>query len=92
MFFNFEPTFIEKFLWESGFSNFGHVTIFAKQKFVFWSPFWNETYFDRSFCWYMVVLGVYTYGSSFVPKFLRESTWKWMGPSGPQLCTNGSEK
>ena len=39
MFFNFEPNFIEKFLWESGFSNFGHVTIFAKRKFVFWPPF-----------------------------------------------------
>ena len=26
MFFNFEPTLIEKFLWESGFSNFSYVT------------------------------------------------------------------
>ena len=26
---------LEKFLWKSVFSNFGHVTIFAKQKFVF---------------------------------------------------------
>ena len=39
MFFNFEPNFIEKFLWESGFSKFGHVTVFAKRKFVFWPPF-----------------------------------------------------
>ena len=31
MFFYFEPTFIGKFHPESGFSNFGHVTIFAKQ-------------------------------------------------------------
>ena len=30
MFSYFEPNFIEKFHWESGFSNFGHVTIFAK--------------------------------------------------------------
>ena len=35
MFSYFEPNFIEKFYWESGFSNFGHVTIFAKWKFVF---------------------------------------------------------
>ena len=35
----FEPNFIEKFLWESGFSIFGHLTIFAKQKFGFWPPF-----------------------------------------------------
>ena len=44
----------------------------------------------------MVVLGVglYTYGASFVSKFLWESTQKLMGPSGPPppLCTNGSEK
>ena len=33
---------LKKFLWESGFSNFGdigHMTIFAKQQFVFWLPF-----------------------------------------------------
>ena len=28
---------------------------------------------------------VYTYGASFVPKFLQESAPKWMGPSGPPL-------
>ena len=28
----FELDFIEKFHWESGFSNFGHVTIFAPKK------------------------------------------------------------
>ena len=83
MFYNFEPNFIGKFLWESGFSNFGHVTFIPKRKFVFWPPFWNKSFFDRSFCWYVVVLGVYTYGASFVPKFLWESTQKWMGPSGP---------
>ena len=27
MFFYFEPNFIEKFYWESGFSNFGYMTI-----------------------------------------------------------------
>ena len=40
MFFYFEPNFIEKFHQESGFSNFGHVIIFVKQKFdFFWPPF-----------------------------------------------------
>ena len=35
------------------------------------------------------VFWVYTHnGGSFVPKFLRESTQKWMGPSGPPFCTN----
>ena len=32
MFSYFEPNFIEKFFWERGLSNFGHVTIFAKWK------------------------------------------------------------
>ena len=32
--FNFEPNFIEKFFWESGFSKFGHVTFFAERQFV----------------------------------------------------------
>ena len=38
-----EPNFIEKFFRESGFSNFGHVTIFAKWKLVhvYWPPFRN---------------------------------------------------
>ena len=38
---NFEPNFIEKFFWESGFSNFGRVTVFAKWKSVYWLPFWS---------------------------------------------------
>ena len=45
MFSYFEPNFIEKFLWKSSFINFRHVTIFAKRKFILWSPFWNGTIF-----------------------------------------------
>ena len=29
---NFEPNFVENFLWESGVSTFGHVTFFRKAK------------------------------------------------------------
>ena len=36
---NFEAKFIEKFFWDSGFSNFGQVTFFTKRKFVNWPPF-----------------------------------------------------
>ena len=36
--------------------------------------FWNGTIFECSFYWFIVVLGVYRYGASFVPEFLREST------------------
>ena len=49
MFSWFEPNFIEKFYWKSGFSNFGHVTIFAKRKFFFWPPFGNDTFFNVLF-------------------------------------------
>ena len=35
----FNQILFKKFLWESGFSNFGLVTIFAKRKFVFWGHF-----------------------------------------------------
>ena len=64
------------------FSNFGHVTVFAKRKFIYWSPFWKRNFFQCFvlFClfvwlffWFMVVLRVYRYGASFEPKFLRES-------------------
>ena len=47
MFSYFEPNFIEKSFWESGFSNFGHMTVFAKWKLVFWPPFWNGKCFSN---------------------------------------------
>ena len=72
MFSYFEPNFIEKFHWESGFSNFGHVIIFAKRKLIFWRPFWNATFFNGFFADLWFFLGVYN-GVSFVPKFLQES-------------------
>ena len=76
IFFYFEPNFIVKVLWESGVfsSNFGHVTFFEKRKFVIWPPFCNGTFFEYSFCWFMVVLGVNRYDASFVPKSLQGST------------------
>ena len=40
----------------------------------FLASIWNGTFFECSHCWFMVVLGVYRYGESFVPKFIREST------------------
>ena len=39
----------------------------------------------------MVALGVYRYGTSFMPKFLWESSF-WGDPVGPPLCTNRSQK
>ena len=44
MFSYIEPNFIEKILWESGFSNLSQVTIFTKQKFVFGRYFEKELF------------------------------------------------
>ena len=49
MFSYFEPNFIEKFHWESGFSNFGHVIIFAKRKFIFGGHFETQQFFNGFF-------------------------------------------
>ena len=53
MFSYFEPHFVEKFHWESVylffFSNFGHVTIFAKGKFIFGRHFKTEHFLNVRF-------------------------------------------
>ena len=57
MFSYFEPNFLEKFLWERGFSNFGQNRNDAKQKSVIWPPFWNGTTFLNFFpgLWFFIV-------------------------------------
>ena len=67
----FEPNFIEKFHWESGFSNFGQVTIFAKRKCFLAAIFKRKIFWMFFFADLWLFLGVYRYGASFVPKFLR---------------------
>ena len=42
MFFYFESNFIEKFLWKSGFSNFGHATL---SKIRFFGRYFETEYF-----------------------------------------------
>ena len=84
MFFNFEPNVIEKYLWESGFSNFGYVTFSQNKNLCFGCHFETKHFWCFFFfCWYIVVLGLNTYGASFVRKFLWESSQKWLGPSRP---------
>ena len=90
MIFYFEPNFIEKFLWESGFSNFGRNRNDAKWKSVIWPPFWNGTNILYFFSWKMVVISVYTYGVKIIKKFRWESGFLWGGSMEPPLCTNGS--
>ena len=54
----FEPNFIEKFLWESGFSNFRH--------------FETVQFFDFFFA-NMIVFSVYIYGIQMITKFRWET-------------------
>ena len=72
MFFNVEAYFIEKIIWESGFSNFSHVTFFAKQKCgVFLAAILKYDMYG--------VFGFIHMWCKFRPKFLRE----WMSQSRP---------
>ena len=81
LFFKFQSNLIAKFLWKSGFSNFGHVTIFTKRKFIFWPPFWNETLFDCSFLLiYCCLRCIHILWCKYGPQFLRKNTQKWLGP------------
>ena len=91
-----QPNFIEKKnpLGKWFFKIWSH-DCFCKKEKLFFGPHFTMLcvliLFSFLF-WFMVVLGVYKYGASFVPKFLWESTQKRLSPSGPLLCTNGSKE
>ena len=85
MFYYFEPNFIAKLLRESGFSNFGHVTMkFAKRKFVFgrhFGTFEISTIFFFAALWlskvYTGMVQVFSYG-----KVLKNG---WVNVGSPPL-------
>ena len=57
MFFNFEANFVEKFLWESGFSNFGHVTqVFSRSQ----NPFFGR-HFETVQRFILFILFIYLF-------------------------------
>ena len=96
---NFEPFFVEKkIIWDLFFVClffffeiiFGHMTILAKRKFVFWSVFWKKKLL--LFFWYMVVLRVYAYGAGLYTKIPTGKYSKMVRFKLGPLCTNGSEK
>ena len=66
--------------------------------FLFFAAILKSNIFEFPFCWFMVVLSVYRYGASFVPKFLRKvpkNEWVQVDPPPPcaqtgvksSLCT-----
>ena len=79
MFSYFETNLIEKNCFgKVFFFKFRSRDYFRETRMRFWPSSWNRTFFECSYCWFMVVLGVYRYGTSFVPKFLRECTFKYL--------------
>ena len=61
MFSYFKPDFIEKFLWESCCFKFWSPDYFCETKIRFLAAILKRNIFECSFCWFMVVLGVYRY-------------------------------
>ena len=74
MFFDFEPNFIENSFWK--------VVLQVWSRDFFLEELFLAAILKRNNVWIvlfadiMVIVGVYTYGESFVPKFLRKSTQK----------------
>ena len=96
MFYNFEPNFNKKFLWENVFLNFGQVT-FSRNENSFFGRHFETNHFLTVVFADIWLFWVYTYnikfGADFVPKFLWKSTEnEWLQVDPLPLCTNGSEK
>ena len=91
MFLNFEPNFIENILGKVVFQIL--VTwydLFCETKNLFYGCHFKTKLFLIVLFADIWLFSVYThYGASFVPKFLRKSPQKWMGPSGPPCAQMG---
>ena len=68
MFFYFEPNFIEKFLWESGFSNFGKIEMMRNKIRLFGRHFETVQHF-HFFSRIVIFYSPYIYGANFIAKF-----------------------
>ena len=89
MFFNFKPNFIEKFVWETGFSNFGHVTVLRNDDL-----FWNETFLIVLFASIVLVADillfwVYTHFQNSCKKVLKN---EWVHVDPPPSCAQTGVK
>ena len=75
MFSYFEPNLIEKFLWESGFSNFGQNRNDAKKKIGYLAAIMK-----RYNIFNVIFYSPYIYGANFIAKFGWESGFLRLGP------------
>ena len=81
MFSYFEPNFIEKFLWESGFSNFGQIEMTRNKNRLFGRHLKRYNIFIFFFFWGIVIFySPYVYGASLIAEFGWESGFLWLGP------------
>ena len=89
MFFNFQQNFVEKFIWESGFSNFDHATL--RTKICILAAILKQIFF-----WFFLLLIYGCFGCVHIwYKFcakIPEGKYFSGGPTEPPLCTNRSEK
>ena len=84
MFSDLEPNFIEKFLWESGFSNFGQIEMTRNKNRLFGSHFETVQHFHFFFqnCDFY---SPYIYGANFIAKFRWESGFLSLGTNGSKI-------
>ena len=78
MFSYFEPNFLEKFLWESSFSNFGQLREIKIGYLAAILQQYNILKF--LFCKTIIFCSAYTYGANFIAKFRWESSFLQLGP------------
>ena len=86
MFSYFEPDFIEKFFWESGFSNLGHMTVFVRQNFVFGHHFETEHFW--SFFFFFANLWLFKVCTDMVKLSYRNSYGKVLKHGWVQVVKN----
>ena len=80
MFSYFEPNFLEKFLWESGFSNFGQNRNDAKTKIGYLAAILKRYNIFNFFSRIVIFYSPYTYGANFIAKFWWKSGFLRLGP------------
>ena len=88
MFSYFEPKFIEKFLWESGFSNFGQN---REIEIGYFAAILKRYNIFNFFSTILIFYSPYIYGANFIAKFPWENGFLKGGSMESPLGTNGSK-
>ena len=79
MFSYFEPNFIEKFLWESGFQILAKIEMTQNRNRLFGRHFETVQHF-QFFCRIVIFYSPYMYGANFIAKFRWDNGFLRLGP------------